>query len=119
MADGNSVVNALQAGLQAASTRSKVIAGNIANLETPNYRRKDVRFEELFQKAVARDGVDLVEVAKPEVFEPRTGKVDRNGNDVVLDVEVGEMVKNSAKYKAYMRLLTRTYRQMHMAIDGK
>jgi len=111
-------VEILQAGLKATGLRGKAIAGNIANLDTPGYRRKDVRFEEFLQSALKRSGADLDDV-QAEIFEPRTGPVDHLGNDVDLDVEVGEMVKNGAMYKTYVRLLGRIYRQMESAITGR
>ena len=45
--------------------------------------------------------------------------VDSRGNDVDLDVEVGEMIKNGARYKMYVRLLNKMYKQMEMAIGGR
>lgn len=46
----NNVTDLLQSGLKAEMLRQKAIAGNVANMETPNYRRVDVRFEELLAK---------------------------------------------------------------------
>ena len=45
--------------------------------------------------------------------------VDARGNDVSLDVEVGELVKNAAMTKTYLRLLNKVYRQMELAIQGE
>ena len=38
-------INVLETSLSAAATRQEVIANNIANVNTPNFKRKDVRFE--------------------------------------------------------------------------
>ena len=38
--------NLMKSGLNAAQLRSKTIANNIANINTPNYKRKYVKFEE-------------------------------------------------------------------------
>ena len=44
------IVGLLESGIRAEETRQRTIASNIANLETPGYRRLDVRFEELLTK---------------------------------------------------------------------
>ncbi len=65
-------------------------------------------------------GHDMPEAdIRKELFEPMTTDVNSQGNDVNLDVEVGEMVKNGARYKMYVRLLRKMYRQMEMAITGR
>lgn len=108
-------IGLLEAALRASQAKQTVIANNIANLDTPNFRRGDVQFADLLDRAL-RDG--KVEEAQPKAFQPMDSPVDANGNDVNLDVEVGELVKNDAAYKTYMRLMAKIYRQMDQAIQG-
>jgi len=110
------VVQVLEAGLRASALRGKVIASNLANLDTPGYRRKTVSFEAAFAEALASGRADRIARTAAEIFRPMDTPVDPDGNDVSLDVEVGEMVKNSARYKTCMRALTKVYRQMELAI---
>lgn len=116
MADQPSVIEGLEAALRAAGLRQSVIAHNLANLNTPGYRRGEVRFEEQLAKVLAssRPG-DLAKVAA-EVVRPMTSPVGPNGNDVDLDMEIGELLKNSGRYKLYMRLMSKMYSQMELAI---
>lgn len=107
----------LQAGLRATSLRQTVIANNIANINTPGYRRSEVQFEALLAETIKSGQIDL-EHLQPQVYQPRTDPVDANGNDVSLDVEVGELVKNSGMYKAYFKLLSKLVSQMELAING-
>lgn len=119
MSKTNSIFDFLDAGIRAESLRQKAIANNIANLETSGYRRIDVKFEELLAKALNSTGsVDLSEL-EPQVYQPHQTPVNSNGNDVSLESEVGQMVKNSLRYKAYIRLLNKKYRQMELAMDIK
>jgi flagellar basal-body rod protein FlgB len=114
--DNMNILNYLEAGLTAESARQKAIANNVANMNTPGYRRSDIRFEELLARALESGGeVDLSEL-KPLFYQPQTTPVKGNGNDVALDMEVGEMVKNSLRYKTYMLLLKKKYRQMEAAM---
>jgi len=119
MSKTNNIVDFLEAGIRAESLRQKAIANNIANLETRGYRRIDVKFEELLAKALNSPGaVDLSKV-EPQTHQPEKTPVNSNGNDVSLESEVGQMIKNSLRYKAYIRLLNKKYNQMQLAMDVK
>ena len=116
MSKTNSVVDLLEAGIRAEYLRQTAIANNIANLETPGYRRIDVRFEELLAKALGSSGaVDLSEI-QPQIHQPKQTPVDSNGNDVNFETEVGQMVKNALRHKTYIRLLNKKYSQIELAI---
>ncbi len=117
MSSTNSVTDLLNAGIRAENLRQKTIANNIANLETPNYRRIDVKFEELLAKSLDSTGsVDLSEI-EPVIYQPEQTPVKSNGNDVNLESEVGKMVKNSLRHTAYIRLLSKKYKQIELAMD--
>ena len=119
MSKTSSIFDFLEAGIRAESLRQKAIANNIANLETPGYRRIDVKFEELLAKALNSPGsVELSEL-EPQIYQPLKTPVNSNGNDVSLESEVGQMVKNTLRYKAYIRLLNKKYNQMQLAMDVK
>ena len=96
----SNIVDFLEAGIRAESLRQKAIANNVANLQTPGYRRVDVK-------------------AIPELYQPKQTPVKANGNDVSLEAEVGEMVKNTLRHKLFIRLLQRKYTAMQAAIDVK
>jgi len=113
----SSITDLIWAGLKAEGLRQQAIASNIANIETPGYRRVDVKFEDLLAKAMDSSGeVDLDEI-EPEIYRPESTAVKANGNDVDLDTEVGEMVKNSLRQTAYVRLLHKKAMQIDAAIN--
>ena len=113
------MVDIIEAGISAESLRQRVIANNVANLETPGYRRMDVKFKDLFAKAMdSAGGVDLGKV-ELGTYQPKNTPVKSNGNDISLEVEVGEMVKNSLRHTALIRVLQKKYEQMNMAIAVK
>lgn len=106
------------------AARQDMIASNIANADTPFYRPRDIRFEEvLAQKSadifgdksqnlsMARTdgahmtGSEMTNENKATVFF-RDGHMARNdGNSVDLDVETTEMAKNSTMYKAIVEAM--------------
>ncbi len=117
MSKTDSIIALIEAGIRAESLRQKAIANNVANLETPGYRRIDVKFEELLAKSLDSSGsVDLSEL-EPQIYQPKQTLVKSNGNDVSLEGEVGAMIKNSLRYKTYIRLLNKRYRQIELAMN--
>ncbi|MHC4551853.1 MAG: flagellar basal body rod protein FlgB [Planctomycetota bacterium] len=115
--DNSNIMNLLEAGIKSEGLRQKAIAGNVANLETPGYRRVDVNFKELLEKAMqAGEELDINDV-ESYLYRPETTAVGPNGNDVSLEVEIGQMVKNTLQHKTYIRLLQKKYAQMDLAMN--
>jgi len=102
------------------AARQDLIAGNIANEDTPFYRPRDIRFEETLQaeskKIFNEPQVNKLELARTNSAHfssakeadssqaqlyYRDGHLARNdGNSVDLDVETTEMTKNSMMFQA-------------------
>jgi flagellar basal-body rod protein FlgB len=112
------IIDLLESGIKAETLRQKAISNNVANLQTPGYRRLGVKFEQMLSKAIESGdtkNVNLDEL-KAELYQPKNTVVSPNGNDVSLEAEVGDMVKNSIRYRAFIKLLTKKYAQIDEAI---
>ena len=109
----------LNVALKGMSLRQSAIANNIANLSTPGYRRHTVAFEKQLAEAIASGKLDDLKNLEMEVTQPRNTPLGENGNDVDLDTEIGELIRNTGIYKTYLRLLSKLYRQMAAAIESK
>lgn len=117
MVQDSKILGLLEAGIRAEGLRQQAIANNIANMHTDGYRRTDINFEEALKKAIS---------GPAEPFEPESLEVtlqetlntpiNENGSDVNLDSEVGEMVKNSIRHRAYILMMKKRYQQMHEAM---
>lgn len=119
MSKMDNITDVIDAGIRAETLKQRAIAGNVANLETPGYRRVDVNFKELLAKAMDAAGdVDPAEI-EAEVFHPNNTPTKSNGNNVSLEVEIGEMVKNTLRHKTYIRLLQKKYAQFELAMNVK
>ena len=119
MSKTESIVDLINAGIKAETLRQKAIANNVANLETPGYRRVDVKFEELLARCLrSPEEFDLSEV-EAQIYRPKQTPVKSNGNDVNLEVEIGQMIKNTLRHKTYIRLLSKKYNQIELAIGVK
>jgi flagellar basal-body rod protein FlgB len=117
MAQPVDVVGLLEAGIKAEGLRQKTIASNIANIETPGYRRLDVKFEEVLAKALKSPGPVDLDAIEPQVHQPQNTPIKANGNDVSMEAEVGEMLKNSLRQTAYVRLLRKKFSQIETAVN--
>lgn len=98
----------------ALAQRQRVIANNVSNLETPNFRAGRVDFESSLRAAVA-DG-DPRETSV--TVTPSTGVVDERNNNVSLDEETLYAMKTQQQYSLVMRALTDQYTWVSSAIKG-
>ncbi len=119
MSRTDSIFDFLDAGVKAEIMRQKTIANNIANIQTPNYRRLDVKFEEILANSLSEDGSADTNALEPLLFSPKNTPVKDNGNDVSLETEVGKLIENSLKYKTYIRVLNKKYQQITDAIGDR
>ena len=114
----------LARGLDAASLRHKVIAGNLANLNTPGYTRFDVKFEELLRESLrsASGSSNLMETlfsVQPKVVQDAAGPFSPTGNNVTLEKEVGMLTRNEILYNAYAEILSNRIAQLKHAISSR
>ena len=110
--------------LDAAAARQKTIANNIANVETPGYKRQYVSFEEELRLVLERkDGHSIREGLRDLVPSTRTDSISPSrpgGNNVNIDVEISDLAKVSLKYKAAATLLELKSGMLRSAIkEGK
>ena len=109
------IIDMLTAGMRGASARQTVIANNIANAQTPGYRRRVIEFENALAKAM-ESGDGISRPLDASVIMPDVTPADETGNNVDIDTEIGDLLKNSSTYKTYVRVLSKVYRQMELAM---
>jgi flagellar basal-body rod protein FlgB len=105
--------------LEAASARQRVISQNVSNVNTPGYHRREVRFEEELAKLL--DGVKPISAEELEISVQETlGLAERaDGNNVDIDMEMGEMTRNVLLYQTYSQILGTQLGMMRSAINGQ
>ena len=101
--------------ITAAETRHRVISNNIANVNTPNYRRLDVSFEEQLARELAGDPAVQ---AQPEIVQTPGLVARADGNNVDIDREIGQLNKNAMLQQTWIQLLASDLEQMRLAISG-
>ena len=132
MLESSSHIQSLKTALDANSIRQKLIASNVANINTPGYKTLDVSFEEIFNASQDDDmikmrlthprhmrGLPLEGVYSDAVFYAYHPKDPNDGmNDVDID---REMVKNSEtflNFNTYGMILRKEYEVIKTVIDA-
>jgi len=103
--------------IAAAGLRSKVTSANIANMNTPGYIRREVKFEELLEKAFARGTRSTSNIA-PLVVEDRKTPGRADGNNVNLELEMNTMRETRIMMETYLAILGSNFNMMQSAITG-
>ena len=94
----------LERALAGSSLRQQAIAQNIANVNTPGYRRQDVDFASALSSAWD-DGKSAVESVNPTMQTDATSVVRADGSSVDIDVEAGAQAKNGLTYQTLSAVL--------------
>ena len=102
--------------LDAAALRHRVIAQNVANVNTPGYRRREVAFEADLAKALAAPGP--APHVKPKVV-VADGPERVDGNTVDIDREMNDLSKNALLYQAAAQIVTSRVASLRAAIAGR
>ena len=103
--------------MSASSLRAKVIAGNLANQNTPGFKRREVRFEQLLSQQLERGSADLSRVPI-EVSQDETTPARPDGNNVEAEAEVAAMRENLLRYQLYSTIFQGQNNLLEAAING-
>jgi flagellar basal-body rod protein FlgC len=112
-------------GMQAQSARLRLSSENIANVDTPGYRRKTVSFEETFQRGDARavqtGPVRLDRSELPQIYDPTNpmAGVDGyfRGSNVDLMVEIADAREANRSYQANLRMFDQARQMASSLLD--
>jgi flagellar basal-body rod protein FlgB len=92
------------------STRQKLVASNIANVETPGYHTKDINFQQEFQSAM--------NAQSPEVIDAQGLYMKNDGNNVNLDRESRLLAEIDLRFSLASNLARSEMKQIRMAMEG-
>jgi flagellar basal-body rod protein FlgB len=107
--------------LDAVALRQEAIANNLANLETPGYRRMDLapNFEQQLQNATAAGNSENISSLTPSLMADMTAKPNsKDGNTVNLEDELMRMNQNAMTHALETQMITGALAKMRLAITG-
>jgi flagellar basal-body rod protein FlgB len=112
---------AAKKNLDAVELRQTAIANNIANLETPGYKRVDLspNFQQELEKASGSGDVQQLASLKPSLAVDSTAVANiKDGNTVNLEQEMMKMNQNAMTNGLETQLISGMLAKMRMAITG-
>ena len=134
------MMDLVQRSLDAAAVSHKVISNNLANVDTPGFKRSDVQFSDKLKRAMearrnapqhlaaARTdsrhvefeaGADIDSI-QPEVVTDVTSSLRNDGNNVDIDREVSLLAQNTVWYQTLAQITQMQFSSLRTAIsEGK
>ena len=111
--------------------KNEVISNNIANANTPGYKRYDVRFGDYLDKEKSKFsmgsyvknskflpiGKDRNYMVAPQVVRDSNTSMRKDGNNVDIDIENAELAKNSISYNVIASQLSKELSIIKQAIN--
>jgi flagellar basal-body rod protein FlgB len=123
-------LSVLKKAVDVYATRHQVTAQNISNVETPGYRARNVKFEEMLSSEQMRlqgyrthtghlpIGAQDLGSAREEIVESGMD-FDNGTNNVDIDNEMTNLATNDLSYRMATRLLSMRYSVLRGAIKGQ
>lgn len=124
----------MQRTMDVSLLRREVIANNISNAETPNFKKTDVTFETSLAKAIASEDKNSFQMKltnekhisadrtvdyktiKPRRVLDYTTQSDSNGNNVDIEVEMMDVVKNQMRYQLLTQSVSNQFQKINMVV---
>ncbi len=99
--------------------RQQVLASNIANADTPDYKARDFDFNTALRAAINAASTNTSSKAPaPELLYRTVVQPSADGNTVDLDVERAQFAHNAARYEASLTFLNSKIKGLLDAIKG-
>lgn len=113
-------INLLDKAADASWKRNEIIANNIANVDTPGYKRKDVQFESYLMSALLGDnsldrrvGEANQRPLEATVYTDNSNVSYRlDGNNVDIDTESANLAQNQIRYYSLMDSMTQEFSRL-------
>ena len=111
---------ALERAIAGSSLRHETLATNVANANTPGYRRQDVDFHSALESAM-RGNASTSEIGRVgfEVTTDATGAVRVDGSSVDVEREMASLVQNAQEHQALLATLRTHHRMLTTVIGGR
>jgi flagellar basal-body rod protein FlgB len=120
-------INVLDKAAGASWKRHEIISNNIANVDTPGYKRKDVQFESYLMSSIMGDNSLDKRIARADLrsLEPTVYTDNANlsfrldGNNVDIDTENAYLAENQIRYYTLIDSMTQEFSRLKMVLTAK
>jgi flagellar basal-body rod protein FlgB len=107
--------------LDVSHARHEAISGNLANAETPGYKRVDIRtdFAEQLKKLAKSNDIESISALRATLeTDMNSPSVRPDGNNVQLDAELMKMNENAMQYEFLTQYTADSMKRIKTAITG-
>jgi flagellar basal-body rod protein FlgB len=126
-------VEKLGLALNAVGAKNRVISENIANIDTPGYKAKDLKFHDVMNEYLG-EGKKLplantnekhlppktrVVSAEDFVYQQNNPSVRNDGNDVNVDYEMSQLAESNVRYQMLSQMTAGKFAKLKTAITGR
>lgn len=116
------LMSVLENSLTWQSRRQEVIAGNVANLDTPHYTRKELDFNAILDSYVKGGPLVHLNSTHPGHIQGNrlnpAGFIKDTGKEVDIDREMVAMAENQLSYQASVQMLSKKLDNLRTVIEG-
>jgi len=113
---GDNLLSWLNAALDVSYQRGNILAGNLANVETPNFTPKDIEFEAALISALGSDQ-PVKELPPIRILSRSDNEQGLDGNRVDLDQEMTNQAANKLFYEISSNTMKRKLDLLRYSID--
>lgn len=121
-------INVLSKAADASWTRNEILTNNLANVDTPGYKRKDVTFESYLLEELTSgsnsslrkkvDGIDLENIDEKVYTDYSNLSYRLDGNNVDIDTENVELASNQIRYSALLDSIKYEFNMLKAAMQN-
>ncbi|MDO7788362.1 flagellar basal body rod protein FlgB [Desulforamulus aquiferis] len=120
--------NLLKQGLDAGAMRQRVIANNVANINTPGFKKSQVSFEDQLKAAMSGGGslkgthplhMGALNGVKPEIVQVDKTTMRFDGNNVDIDEEMVNLAAAAIQYDVITQGLMDKFNVLGIVIGGR
>ncbi|PAV29995.1 flagellar basal body rod protein FlgB [Virgibacillus profundi] len=122
-------IRTLEKSLNYATAKNRAISTNISNIDTPNYKAKDVVFKDALNDAVANSleakrtnerhlPFNSINHSPYQTIAKNNTMYNHNGNNVDVDKEMAELAKNQIYYQALVDRINGKFSSLQSVIRG-
>lgn len=127
--DAYNYINVLNKAAGASWTKNEIIANNIANVDTPDYKRKDLNFESVLADALSDTSLHTKNMDKkvanlklsslnPNIYtEYKELSYRYDGNNVDIDTEQAYLADNQIKYYTLLDSMTHEFNRLKTVLN--
>jgi len=116
------IPNIMNKALESSWTKQELLTNNIANIDTPGYKRKDINFEKVLRSKVEKTGnIHHINIDQlyGEIVSPNRNFQNRlDGSNVDVDWEMAELAKNKIKYDAIVTQTGRYLQRLKSVVNN-